>query len=367
MKVGFITRHAVANYGSILQSYAMQETIKGLGYESEIINYIRNDEKGRNIGKTMLNRSKFWNKNLITRFAYNILQTPNYTNSFNRFSEFRRELLKETREYNSLEQLKMDCPNEDAYCTGSDQVWGKIGDDDFDKAYFLDFVPDDKKCISYASSFGKEKINKRLEQNLPELLKKYNKVLVREDSAVKLLRDKGISCEQTIDPVYLLDKEQWNKMIGNTKYRKKYILVYQLHNNKKFEKYCKEFSKKVKLPLIRISISWLYIVRPGKLVFLPTPQEFMAYFRDAEYVITDSFHGTSFSLIFNKKFIDILPSDTSTRITSILNLTGTQDRILNNYNDFEIIKKDIDYKKVNGIIEKERQNSIRLLKEAIEN
>lgn len=366
MKVGFITRHAVANYGSILQSYAMQETIKNLGYESEIINYIRNDENGKNIGKTMLNRSRFWNKNLITRFVYNILQTPNYTNSFNRFSEFRRELLKETKEYNSLEQLKSDCPNEDVYCTGSDQVWGKIGDDDFDKAYFLDFVPDDKKCISYASSFGKEKINKRLEQNLPKLLKKYNKILVREDSAVKLLGDKGISSEQTIDPVYLLDKKQWNKMIGNTKYSKKYILVYQLHNNKKFEKYCKEFAKKVNLPLIRISISWLYMFRPGKLVLLPTPQEFMAYFRDAEYVITDSFHGTSFSLIFNKKFVDILPGETSTRITSILNLTGTQDRILSNYNDFETIKKEIDYKEVNAIVERERQNSIKLLKEAIE-
>lgn len=366
MKVGFITRHAVANYGSILQSYAMQETIKNLGHESEIINYIRDDENGKNIGKTMLNRSKFWNKNVITRFVYNILQTPNYTNSFNKFSKYRKELLQETKEYNSLEHLKNDCPNEDIYCTGSDQVWGKIGDDDYDKTYFLDFVPEGKKCISYASSFGKEKINKNLEEKLPELLKKYSKILVREDSAVKLLKEKEIPCEQTIDPVYLLDKEQWNKMIGNTKFNKKYILVYQLHNNKEFERYCKEFSKKVNLPLIRISISWLYMFRPGKLAFLPTPQEFMAYFRDAEYVITDSFHGTSFSLIFNKKFVYILPGETSTRITSILNLTGTQDRILSNYNDFDTIKKEIDYKRVNDILKDERKKSIELLRDAIE-
>ena len=367
MKISFITRHAVANYGSILQSYALQETIKNMKHQPQIINYIREDENGNNIGKTMLKRSKFWNKNFITRMIYNVLQTPNYTNSFNKFSMYRKELLDETEEYSSLEELKKKCPEADIYCTGSDQVWGKIGDDEYDKAYFLEFVDKQKKCISYASSFGKEKISENLRKELPKLLKKYSHVLVREKSAVDILKDKGIDSKLTIDPVFLLNANEWNKMIGDVKFNKKYILVYQLHNNKKFEKYCKQISKKMKLPLIRISISWLYMFRPGKLALLPTPQEFMAYFRDAEYIITDSFHGTSFSLIFNKKFIDILPGDTSTRITNILKITNTEDRILKDYNDFVTIKKEIDYKKINSTLEKERNKSIKLFRQVIEN
>lgn len=366
MKVDFITRHAVANYGSTLQAYALQETIKRLGYEVEVINYVREDEKESNIGKTMLKRSGFWNKNFLTRAFYEIIQTPNYKKSFNKFKEYRKNLLNETREYNSLQDLKENPPQADIYCTGSDQVWGKIGDDDYDEAYFLEFVRPNKKCISYASSFGKSTINEKLDKQLKRLLSKYSSIIVREDSAIELLKKKGIQAQQALDPVYLLDAGEWNQMIGNIKFNKKYILIYQLHNNEKFEEYCKKISKKLKLPLIRISISWIYAFKPGKLSLLPTLQQFMAYFRDAEYIITDSFHGTSFSLLFNKKFIDILPGDTSTRITSILKSVDLQDQILKDYNDFETIKKDINYERVNAIITNQRKKSIDLLKNAIE-
>lgn len=159
MKVGIITRHAVANYGSILQAYATQKAIQNFGFESEIINYIRYDEQGDNIAKTMLKRNKFWNKNNITRLIYLKLQTSNYKKSYEKFLEFRKGFLNETEVlYSSNNELIKNIPNEDIYCTGSDQVWGRIGLSEFDRTYFLDFVPTNKKCISYASSFRKRAI-----------------------------------------------------------------------------------------------------------------------------------------------------------------------------------------------------------------
>ena len=147
--------------------------------------------------------------------------------------------------------------------------------------------------------------------------------------------------------------------------QKKYILVYQLHDNKSFDKYAKEFSKKTGLKLLRISPSIYHITRSGKLIYLPNQYEFLSLFQNAEYVLTDSFHATVFSIIFNRKFVDILPGKTSARITSILKLTGLQDRILTKYDDFSFINKNIDFSECNTIIENERKRSIELLKKAI--
>lgn len=366
MKVDVITRHAVANYGSILQSYSTQKVMEKLGVECEIINYIREDEKGKNIWKMLLKRSNKWNKNIITRLIYRIMQEPNYTYSYNKFLEFRKEILKETREYNSLDELKNDLPEADVFCTGSDQVWGQIGNEPYDEAYFLKFVPKNKKCIAYSASFGKKVNSKELLNNLNFLLKDYNKILVRENTAVEIIKSIGIeNVEQVLDPTLLLDKEEWSKLAIDIKNKSDYVLVYQLHDNKQFEIFSKQFAKKANLKLIRISPSISNIFKTGHTVFMPTPQEFLGYIKNAKYILTDSFHGTVFSILFNKNFIDILPDKSATRIESILALTGLENRILKSYQDFSLINKNIKYKNINEILKKERIKSVNLLKEAI--
>ena len=250
----------------------------------------------------------------------------------------------------------------------TDQIWGKIGTVNYDEAYFLNFIKDrNKKCIAYSSSFGKEEIDLELKKNLPELLNKYDKILVREDTAKNIIEEQGFkNVEQVLDPTFLLDKSEWIELSKKAKNKyKKYVLVYQLHDNKEFDKYAKEFAKRANLKLLRISPSFYHIARSGKLLYLPTQFEFLSYFNNAEYILTDSFHATAFSLIFNKRFIDILPGKTSTRITSILRLAGLEERILNDYNDFSYIGKNVDFTRCNEILEKERERSLKLFKEAI--
>ena len=368
MKVDVITRHSVANYGSILQSYATQKAIEKLNHKCEIIDYTRLDEQGKNKAKTLCKKSKMWNKNFLTRFLYYVIQTPNYLFSYNKFKKFRSKLLNQTAtEYSSVEQLKNNLPDADVFCAGSDQIWGTIGNQPCDSAYFLDFVPKNFKCISYASSIGRDKISPEIEKNIKEFLPRFSSILVREKSAVNIIKNEGIdNVELVLDPTLLLSREEWNTLCKGISHKKKYVLVYQLHENKKLQKYAKRFAKKVGLPLVRICPTAQNLARGGKLVFLPTPQEFISYFRDAEYVVTDSFHGTVFSIIFNRKFIDILPDITSTRITNILSLLKLENRILNSYDDFSLVDKDIDYIKVNNILEINRSISIEKLKDAIE-
>ena len=120
--------------------------------------------------------------------------------------------------------------------------------------------------------------------------------------------------------------------------------------------------------LLRISPSLYHIFRSGYPVYLPTQYDFIKYFMNAEYVLTDSFHATIFSIIFDKKFIDILPlNKTGTRIESILNLFEIDNRILLNFDDMTLIDNEIDYKNVHNIWKHERKKSLKLFKDAIEN
>lgn len=367
MKVDVITRHSVPNYGSLLQSYATQKILESMGFESEIIDYTRYEERYNNLVNVLI-KGKKWDKNIFMRSFYKMIQMPNYSKMYKKFQKYRKDFLKMTKtEYGSLEELKDNLPEADVYCSGSDQIWGKIGTAEYDEAYFLCFVNDDKRCIAYSSSFGKEKISQTLEKQLNTLLKKYDEILVREDTAKKIIKEHGFNnVEQVLDPTFLLNKEQWSELADKAKKtRKKYILVYQLHDNKKFDRYAKNFSKKTGLKLLRISPSIYHMTRSGKLVYLPNQYEFLSLFKNAEYILTDSFHATVFSIIFNKRFVDILPGKTSTRIVSILNLVGLQDRILQDYDDFSFINREIDFSNCNEIIDIERQKSLKLFKKAI--
>lgn len=360
MKVAVITRHAIINYGSLLQTIATQKVIEGLGYECEIIDYVRPQEDYKNIERSLLKNKKDWSGNLFKKVVYLSVRQPESVFAGKKFEKERQSYLRLSKRYTTLDKLKEDVPEADIFMTGSDQVWGPVEDGSYDEAYALAFT--DKKKIAYAASFGHSTLTDSVKDYYKERLSEYCYITVREDSAVKLLDGMGIESMQVLDPTLLLSADFWNQYLEPIK-KSKYILVYQIHNNKKLDEYAKKVSKSIGLPLIRVTASFHQIVRAGRLVLCPNIGEFLSYIKNAECLITDSFHGTAFAINFHVPFVEVLPcNDTGTRNVSILKLTGLTDRILDNTENISLADKNIDYATVKSILEEERIKSLEILK-----
>lgn len=364
--VAYITRHAVSNYGSVLQAYATQTALERLGYEPVCINYLRTDEKTESIVNTrLLSVSAKWNKNALTRLLFKATQKPVYNYADKRFSEYRKILKTTSNEYNSERELIDNCPKADIYMTGSDQVWNTVVCGDIDPVYFLSFVPDSSKKVAYAASFGGGNIKDADKPVIGNLLKRYDEITIRENSGLKIASELDVNAKQVLDPTFLLNKDEWNKIIPQKICNEKYILVYQLHPNKKFDKYAAAFAKAKGLKLYRISHCFHHFVRSGKFICCPPIGEFLWYIKNAEYFLTDSFHGTAFAIGLNTQFVDVLPKNYSERISSILQLIGYENRILKSYDDFSVADEKIDYNNVNKIIENERSKSFSVLNDML--
>lgn len=367
MKVAVITRHAITNYGSLLQAFATEKIIESLGHECEIIDYIRIDETYSEVEKTLLSKKSEWNNNPLKKIIYLLLRQPESIIAGKRFEKERSKYLHLTKRYNSLDELTKDKPIADVYMTGSDQVWGPVSDGTFDSSYCLSFTDENDKRISYAASFGRVDFSKDLETHYSNWLSRYSHITVREESAAKNLNKIGIESEQVLDPTLLFTSDFWYQYTEPIKH-KKYILVYQIHSDARVGKYVKLVSQKMGLPVIRISASLHQMSREGKLIFCPSIGKFLSYIKNATCLITDSFHGTAFAINFNIPFVEVLPNNnTETRNVSILNLTGLSDRILKDDNDIELATKKIDFKYVNEIIKQKREESINILKDMLEN
>lgn len=371
MNIKVITRHGPTNYGSLLQSIATQSVLEKLGHKCYIIDYQRTDERGLKMIKTQVAQKAGWGNNFIKKFVYILLRYPTEIHAQKRFDKMRRFYLNMTNRFSTHEELQQ--IKGDIFITGSDQVWGPTITGEYDSAYFLSFVEEGINKIAYASSFGRNDFTPQILKDYQNLLSKYNNITVRENSAVTLLHDLGLSCKgQVLDPTLLLDKFAWCNKMGlddiESPIKGKYVLVYQIHSDPNLNSYAKKFTKHVGLPLYRVSAYLHHCNRGGNFKYCPDVKDFLAMIKNCTYFITDSFHGTAFALNFNKDFIEILPNNkTGSRNQSILQLTGLTDRIITDYEDFSIANKSIDYNKVNVIFNFEREKSISLLKEMIEN
>lgn len=364
--VKVITRHAVANYGSLLQTYATQVILEKLGYRPAIINYIPREEQGWYMALVRFRIRGVDNENRLKQLAFFCSQIINYSVSYFMFKRFRKGLIHETALYSSLDELRANPPSADVYMTGSDQVWGRISGRPYDAAFFLEFAPPGKKCIAYSASFGSETTAIEPDE-LKRMITKYSALNVRELSGLRILRDHGFTqCQHVLDPTLLLDRTDWARMASGQRRPQRYLLVYQLHQSKDFENYAEAFSKKTGLPIFRLSCSMNSVLQKGKLVYMTSPQQFLQYFMDAQYIITDSFHATVFSVIFNKRFVSVMPGTSSTRIKSILQVLGLEDRVLERFDDFRLINLDIDFDAVNKRLDALRKDSLNALKQALE-
>ncbi len=371
MKICVITLLNVRNYGSVLQTLATQEILKNLGYEVEFIDYIREVQTEKSLTRSYMNGIP---NNQVVRRMYNKFFNMPITNSRARkiFRGFVLEYINLTnKQYISSEELKRNLPNADIYCTGSDQMWNSGWNNGIEEAFFLDFV-EGKPKISFSTSFGLTEIPKNEEERTITLLKRYNFISVREQSAVSLLSKYDIKSINILDPTLMLSGDFWFKFAHRSSHKKdidKYILVYQLHQEHgevDFTHYVKKVSKTMDLPVKVISYGMTLNKVYDEYLFMPTMQDFVGAFARAEYIITDSFHGTSFSIVLNKSFTVAYPNSYSTRIKNILELTGLEGRVLE-HNDALVYDNAIDFTTVNDKLRNLQRHSLEVIEKGLIN
>ena len=373
MKACVITLHNINNYGSVMQTYATQRLLESLGVEVEIIDYWRPNTVPEVRAKNLLNSrimrrlKPIWGISPITEKVTLSFMKRHFADKESVMWRFLKEhvTLSQKRFY-TIDELKQEDFHADYYITGSDQVWNSKWNGGIDKVFFLDFAPEGAKRIAFSSSIGRTSFDEEEIAETRELLQDYDTISVREQSAVDLLQTIGIEATLVPDPTLMLTAEEWKSIEHfDNRFDHPYLLIYQLHSNNRMDGYAAELAKRNKWEIIRIGQSYSDKKRIGKCLLGISVEQFIGLLSHAACVLTDSFHATAFSLNFGVDFVDVLPEEFGTRIESITALTGTQNRILQDYSDYSIIDNQINKEHVQTVLEDQRQIGFEFLENAL--
>lgn len=332
MTIGIITIHKINNYGSVFQAYALQHVCEKLGYKTEIIDYnFPNIQHCNNRyaikGDTQPNEPR-WIKFL---FANALLKQHK---GIAQFVQKYQHLTSTV--YNSPEELKSNPPHYDVYITGSDQLWNPRHCNG-DPAFMLHFAPDATLKISYAASIGTDCIPEELCSLYKELLGRYKHIGVRENSGIDVINDiVGKEATAVLDPTLLLNKDEWN-IIANPRrlVKNKYILCYYLNYSFNAFPYVDDLAEYTHQ---HTGYDIVRVARPPhnlkcmhtKYMVGASPEDFLALVRDAEMVLTTSFHGTAFAVNYGKPIFTIVKDRkaSDSRQVSLMENLGLENQIL---------------------------------------
>lgn len=364
MKIGIITYwNSNDNYGQQLQYFATQTFLKALGHEAFLVRYVSQyKRKRKNIFKQI---AKLFKPQYI-KYAISIFAIPiknKFINTFyqnhyidRKFEIFRDKYFNTSCHYTEKE-LYTNPPKADLFLCGSDQIWSGAG---FDKIYFLDFT--DLPKIAWSCSFGRNlsSLSELEKSQTSSLIKNFKHITVRENEAIKICNALGRNdVELMCDPTLLNNVDKYLDIIDPSIDTQDSVFVYYLGHktyisDNQIYKYFKRSGIKT-----TFTSSQGIINRIPKI--FPTIEEWLGCIKNANFVITNSFHGTIFCLLFNKNFavIPLKIEGANTRITTLLNSIGLENRICRTISELDkIYKTPIDYNKVNTKVNSLRENGI---------
>lgn len=364
MKIEIITMHAARNYGAVLQTYALQKYLEDLGNIVTVIDYKRKSQT--NIGYIFTINNKY-KKNLFYKIAYllkTIVPKIKTTILFKKF--VKRKIKLSSKEFLSKDEFLNSEHNADIYCVGSDQVWNPRANNGYDEMYFFDGLKEKKK-ISYASSIGVYDLNNQELTDLKKYLSGFSFVSFREKSSINILKNIGIDdAKNVLDPTLLLNRDQWMKFSSNDSYSEKYLLVYYFGNSNEIMKVAKKIATERGLRIRRISVGFEKIKNDDIVDRFITPEKFISLLLNADFVLTNSFHGTVFSINFEKDFFVYPTTEHNARFESAFDIFDLKSRNLREEeNDYLINNLNIDFNPVRQILLNERNSSYEYIRKAI--
>ncbi len=291
----------------------------------------------------------------VLRELYLICKLPNRLLRLRRkkkFDEFTKRYLILTKRYSSFNQLLSDTPKSDVYIAGSDQIWNTNFRNGLDRVFYLGFVTDASNRISYAASFAHDSIPEKNIEFVAEQLKNFDAISVREESGVKLLKVLGYNGVQVCDPVFLLDREKWNKLAFYDFSNQKYILVYDFESNPKIECLALRMAKRLRCKIY--SIGPYRLSYADKNLIYYGPDAFVSAIRDAFCVISNSFHGSAFSILYHKDFFVVKREDgLNDRMLSFLEHYALSDRLVDENTSEDVLFSKIDYHDIEPLLQRD--------------
>lgn len=368
-KIAILTQPLGHNYGGIIQNYALQKVLKDMGHQPETINRVGNRHAFQIL--FILSRCKQFvykyilQKNILTKKERELIDKNNLS--------FLKKYINRSVLINADNDLSEYFKNNkfDAVIVGSDQTWRpKYSPNIYN--YYLDFLEDNQqiKKLAYASSFGTAEWEYTTEETekCKKLVKQFDAISVREAAGVDLCKNKlGVDATHLLDPTLLLTADDYSEIINRPKENKE-LFTYVLDESKEKQDFINEVSQKLNLKQhTNQGISFnANVKRPLEELIKPPLETWLQGFRDAEFVITDSFHGTVFSIINKKPFISLVNVERgASRFESFLSKLGLEERMVYDVETFDqnLLEKNIDYEAVHQKLNVLKEESLNFLKE----
>lgn len=372
MRVGIITIHNSPNYGACLQAFALWKYIEQQGCDCEIIDLYRPHQEE-------YIPSKIYKPYYKTRSVKSLLkkvikiaclkktkQLPYSIEAFAKFKKF-NSAIKLSKAYKKIDDLYANPPIYDLYIAGSDQLWNPTQPYCLEP-YFLTFVPHGSKKISFATSIGITNLTNKEKQDFKKWLLQFDAISVREKQAQTLLESfVNRDIEQVADPTFLLEESYWKSMIKIPTITQPYILLFTLNHNQQLLDYSLHLSTESGIPLIYLCQTAKQLDNSFTTITNASIEEFLGYIAHAEMVITESFHGTVFSLILGtKNFYSYISKNSvrGSRLEDLLTTFHLESHLLPqnmNASYKTLSEQHIDTNKISKIISIERKHSVTFL------
>ena len=382
-KIGLVLSYKETNYGAQLQAYATQVVVDSMGFSTEIIDYYtkrgdRNIVLSYGLLRFLLHRANY----LIKAKKHAESNDPVFLENkrarqkvYKVFIDRRFHDIVKVRGYT---QLAQNGKKYDAVLIGSDQKW--LPGFSFSNVPSLRFVPDNVRKISYATSLGVSEYPKYCWPSARKVWRRVDYLSVREQQGADIIKQvcgNDLPVKVVVDPTYLLTKQQWEELIPvEQKSINKYVFCYFLGNDDKSKMIARTFADEKKLKLVSVlskeSFSPIDQTFADELVMGNTPEDFINWIRGAEYVFTDSFHGTAFSVINERQFFIFYrkrkeSTSRNSRIDNILAKWNLSNRLVGSDADAAslVTAENIDYERVTKVVERERADSLAFLTKSL--
>lgn len=377
MKVGIFSYNKYSlymNFGAALHSVAFQKVLDKYGVESYIVDYRSKHVEKFNFNNLFLTNLKAGKIKNFKELVASLINTPSLKEKYKKFTRFYEE---NTRMYSDGEKPFFyssfirgeygELPFTTVICE-SDVTWSPLTNDGFDRVLFFDLdVFNGINKVAYSPSISNTQLNDNQEKEFKKLLENYNYLSSREDETANYVAElTGKECQWVLDPVLLLSKQDYEFYMKEVNF-KDYVIVYNcMKNDRNLLKEAKDYADKHGLLLIEISdYNQNKITHKHRVLTDLGIEEFLYLFNNASYIFTNGFHGACFSIVFNKDFYLFARDGVDIKITSLLRMFDLEDRYVGLGQAIDEYANAIDYEKVNGVLLKEREKSIRYLLGAI--